>query len=65
MNNAVVADGKIVRSFCDPFVVLPGQQVVIEQENRPGAPGPAQGTSSCWPHRSSPSLAPIARTSLT
>jgi hypothetical protein len=36
MNNAVVADGKVVRSFCDPFVVLPGQQVIIEQKQAGG-----------------------------
>ena len=36
LNNAVVADGKIVRSFCDPFVALPGQQVIIEQKQAGG-----------------------------
>jgi hypothetical protein len=42
MNNAVVADGRIVRSFCDPFVVLPGQQVIIEQKQA-GAVGAGAG----------------------
>jgi len=32
MNDSVKAIGKIVRSKCAPFVVLPGQQVVIEQK---------------------------------
>jgi hypothetical protein len=42
IGNAAMADGKVVRRFCAPFVVLPGQQVIIEQKQA-GATGAGAG----------------------
>jgi hypothetical protein len=42
MGDGAVADGKVVRVFCAPFVVLPGQQVIIEQKQA-GATGAGAG----------------------